>query len=151
MRFWDSSALIPLLIREKSSEAMRAILIGDRHIAASVITPLEIESALWRRRHHGDFDTEQHSVAEETFAELTHSWSEIGDIIIVRGIALDLLSRHALRAGDALQLATAIVAQGSNRVPLVFITLDLDLAIAARAEGFAVLPQGPGSDEDGFI
>jgi predicted nucleic acid-binding protein len=140
MRFWDSSALIPLLIREKSSDAMRTILTSDRHIAASVITPIEIESALWRRRHHGDFDAEQHSTAGETFAELTRSWSEIGDINVVRGIALDLLSRHVLRAADAIQLATAVVAAGSNRVPLAFITLDLDLAIAARAEGFAVLP-----------
>jgi hypothetical protein len=140
MRFWDSSALIPLLIREKSSETMRAILINDRHIAASVITPVEIESALWRRRHHGDFDAEEHSDAEETFAELTRSWSEIGDIIIARGIALDLLSRHVLRAADAIQLATAVIAAGSNRVPLAFITLDRELAAAARAEGFAVLP-----------
>jgi uncharacterized protein len=140
MRFWDSSALIPLLVREKSSETMRAILVTDRHIAASVITPIEIESALWRRRHHDDLDAEEHSAAEETFAELTRSWSEIGDILIVRGIALDLLSRHMLRAADAIQLATAVIAAGSNRVPIVFITLDRDLAIAARAEGFAVLP-----------
>jgi PIN domain. len=140
MRFWDSSALIPLLVREKASEAMRAILVSDRHIAASVITPIEIESALWRRRHHSELDAEQHSASEETFAELTRGWSEIGDIMIVRGIALDLLSRHVLRAADAIQLATAIVASGSNRVPLAFVTLDHDLAEAARAEGFDVLP-----------
>ncbi|HXH92018.1 MAG TPA: type II toxin-antitoxin system VapC family toxin [Thermoanaerobaculia bacterium] len=139
MRFWDSSALIPLLIREKSSDAMRTILTSDRHIAASVITPIEIESALWRRRHHGDLDAEQHAASEETFAELTRSWSEIGDIILARGIALDLLSRHVLRAADAIQLATAIVAAGSSRVPITFVTLDLDLANAARAEGFEVL------------
>ena len=139
MRFWDSSALIPLLIREQSSEAMRAILRSDRRIAASVITPIEIESALWRRRHHGEMDAEQHMFAEEMFAELTDSWSEIGDIISAQRIALDLLSRHTLRAADAIQLATAIVASNAAVGSLPFVTLDHDLAAAARAEGFTVL------------
>lgn len=139
MRFWDSSALIPLLIREQSSDAMRAILRSDRRIAASVITPIEIESALWRRRHHGEMDAEQHMSAEEMFAELTASWSEIADIISAQRIALDLLSRHPLRAADAIQLATAIVASNATVDSLPFVTLDHTLAAAARAEGFTVL------------
>ncbi len=118
---------------------MRAILRDDRRIAASVITPIEIESALWRRRHHGEMDAEQHMSAEEMFAELTASWSEIADIISTQRIALDLLSRHTLRAADAIQLATAIVASNATAGSLPFVTLDHALAAAARAEGFTVL------------
>jgi predicted nucleic acid-binding protein len=140
MRFWDSSALIPLLVHEQSSDAMRAILSSDRRITASVITPIEIESALWRRRHHDEMDAEQHMSAEEMFAELTASWSEIADIISAQRIALDLLSRHTLRAADAIQLATAIVASNATVASLPFVTLDRDLRAAARAEGFTVLP-----------
>jgi len=140
MRFWDSSALIPLLVREKESSAMRSILRSDRQIAASVITPIEIESALWRRRHHDEMGVEEHLSAEEMFAQLTASWSEIADILSAQRIALDLLSRHALRAGDAIQLATAIVASNATVASLQFVTLDHDLAAAARAEGFTVLP-----------
>jgi hypothetical protein len=140
MRFWDSSALIPLLVHEEASDAMRSILSDDPRIAASVITPIEIESALWRRRHHDEMDAEQHMAAEEMFAELTASWSEIADIISAQRIALDLLSRHALRAADAIQLATAIVASDATAASLPFITLDRELGAAARAEGFAVLP-----------
>jgi hypothetical protein len=41
---------------------------------------------------------------------------------------------------DALQLAAALVACGDDRRTLPFVTLDRDLANAARAEGFPVLP-----------
>lgn len=45
-----------------------------------------------------------------------------------------------LRAADAIQLATALVAADCTPSSLPFVTLDLDLAGAARAEEFAVLP-----------
>lgn len=49
-----------------------------------------------------------------------------------------LLTRHRLRAADAIHLATAIVAMdGPDGVQ--FITRDRDQADAARAEGFEVL------------
>ncbi|HXH91499.1 MAG TPA: hypothetical protein VNN25_07960, partial [Thermoanaerobaculia bacterium] len=44
-----------------------------------------------------------------------------------------------IRAMDA-QLAAALIACQEDPASLPFVTLDLDLAAAARAEGFAVLP-----------
>lgn len=140
MRFWDSSALIPLLIRETSSEEMRSLLTGDPDILASLITPIEVQSALWRRRHHGELATDQHAIAEEAFAKLSASWSEIDDIFAARQLALVLITRHVLRAADALQLAAALIACDADPATLPFVTLDQNLAIAARAEGFTVLP-----------
>jgi predicted nucleic acid-binding protein len=53
MRFWDSSAIVPLLVHERSSPRMHALLSEDPAIAAAFITPIEVDSALWRKRHAG--------------------------------------------------------------------------------------------------
>lgn len=82
---------------------------------------------------------DQHIIAEEAFARLSESWSEIDDIVEVRQLAMDLITRHVLRAADALQLGTAIIASSGAPGSLPFVTLDLDLAAAARVEGFSVL------------
>jgi hypothetical protein len=140
MRFWDSSALIPLLIRENSSEDLRALLPSDFHIVASFITPVELQSALWRRRHRNELSTDDHATADKTLAKLKESWSEIDDILGARVVALELLTRHILRAADALQLAAALIACEYDPAGLAFVTLDIALASAARAEGFTVLP-----------
>jgi uncharacterized protein len=140
MRFWDSSALIPLLIRETASEQMRSLLAADAEIIVSVITSVEVQSALWRRRHHGDLAADQHAIAESAFATLSASWSEIDDIFAARTLAVALIMRHVLRAADALQLAAALIASAADPATLLFVTLDQNLALAARTEGFTVLP-----------
>jgi predicted nucleic acid-binding protein len=140
MRFWDSSALVPLVIREISSKQMRSLIATDARIVVSVITQIEVQSALWRRRHHDELSVDQHATAEDAFAKLNQSWSEIDDIFAARQVALDLIKRHVLRAADALQLAAALIAAGDDLSHLPFVTFDHDLAGAARTEGFAVLP-----------
>lgn len=52
MKFWDSSVLVPLILDEPSTDEMHAILRADRNIVVSFITPLEVESAIWRRVRH---------------------------------------------------------------------------------------------------
>jgi hypothetical protein len=46
---------------------------------------------------------------------------------------------HELRAGDALQLAAAIVASDHQTSAMEFVTLDRRLADAADKEGFRVI------------
>lgn len=50
-----------------------------------------------------------------------------------------LLRVHALRAGDALQLAAALVWTGGSREGAL-VTLDERMGLAARLEGLEVLP-----------
>ncbi|MDP9190818.1 MAG: type II toxin-antitoxin system VapC family toxin [Acidobacteriota bacterium] len=73
------------------------------------------------------------------FAELCARWNEIAHTNLVVQTALDVVTKHPLRTLDAMQLAAAIVlsATPSN---VAFVTLDRNLAAAARAEGFSVLP-----------
>jgi predicted nucleic acid-binding protein len=139
MRFWDTSALIPLMLEEAESERMRQLLAEDGAIAISTITPLEIASTLWRRRHAGLLSVDQHHEAEAMFAELSARWSEVAQTSLILKTALRVVTRHPLRTLDAIQLAAAIVLCDEPAC-MTLVRLDKDLATAARAEGFTVLP-----------
>ena len=139
MRFWDTSALIPLMLEEAESDRMRALLAEDGAIAIATITPLEIASVLWRRRHAGQLGVEEHHQADAMFAELSARWNQVTSMTLILRKALDVVTRHPLRTLDAIQLAAAIVLCDEPAC-LTLVTLDRDLAAAARAEGFEVLP-----------
>lgn len=139
MRFWDTSAVVPLLITEPQSETMRALLAEDPTIATAAITPIEITGAIWRRRHHHEINFSAHHDADITFAELSRRWREVVQSALVTETALRVLSRHPLRTLDSLQLASAIVLAPRPEY-LPFVTLDKRLKAIASAEGFTVLP-----------
>jgi hypothetical protein len=64
---------------------MRRLLMRDSHILASHLTPVEITSALWRRRHHEGLDAYAHHQADAAFAEITRRWSAMPALdVIVR-------------------------------------------------------------------
>ena len=138
MRFWDTSALVPLMIDEPRSEEMRALAQQDAHIVTSAFTVVEIASANWRRRHAGELSMSAHETADRNFAYLSETWIELPITQDIIDAATSVLSRHTLRAGDALQLGAATVATGQIR--LTFVTLDKGLAAAAQSEGFPTLP-----------
>ncbi len=70
---------------------------------------------------------------------LTGVWTEVLPSDEVRARARRLLRVHALRAADALQLAAALVWAGSP-AGHGFVTYHERLGLAARLEGFTVLP-----------
>lgn len=143
MRFWDSSAIVPLLIDEPETGAMLELHRQDASILAAFITPLEVTSAVWRRLHNHLLTLEERADAESIFADLSDHWSEVAEPERVVEFARNLLTRYPLRAADAIQLASAIAAvEESQEAPssLPFVTLDGDLAAAAHEEGFPVLP-----------
>lgn len=139
MRYWDASALIPLMIREPRSEELRSLAQEDLHIITSAYTIVEVASAHWRRRHAVELTMDAHEKADRNYAQLSETWIEVPVTREVLEAAVFLLSRHKLRAGDAMQLAAAHIASREQR-GLAFVTLDQNLASAARAEGFSVLP-----------
>jgi predicted nucleic acid-binding protein len=139
MRFWDTSALVPLILDEPSSTRMRAIFAHDPDIVTSIFTAVEIASAVWRRRHANQMSLAAHQAADGLFAALSMTWTELEVSQDAIDNAIGAMSRYPLRAGDALQLGTALVAAGrADKLP--FVSLDEDLKAAAHAEGFPVLP-----------
>lgn len=140
MRFWDASAVVPLIVAETATSALRALMIQDPQMAVWALTPLEVLSALWRRRRLAELEVRAQASAEQALLGLEASWSTVADVAHVDRRARRLLATHPLRAADAAQLAAALLACDENPEWLPFVTLDERLAEAARREGFAVLP-----------
>jgi predicted nucleic acid-binding protein len=138
VRFWDASALVPLLITQALSEQIERIADADPSIATWWATSLECRSAIARLEREG-VRSEAIGKALATLETLEESWTEIAPSNFVRSMAGRLLRTHPLRTGDALQLAAAIAVADGNPRGMPFVTLDERLALAASKEGFPVV------------
>jgi predicted nucleic acid-binding protein len=138
LRFWDSSAIVPLTVTEASTDAIRAVAEEDPVMCVWWATELECVSALARLEREGALTDTATTVALERLDLLAESWNEVQPVVAVRGAARRLLRVHTLRAADALQLAAAVVAAEGQPASLEIVTLDERLAAAARREGFTV-------------
>ena len=139
MRFWDSSAIVPLLIQQPTSARADDWLAQDPVVALWTLTPVEITSALWRLVRSGQVAEEVAHAADVRSQELMAASYTVADVDMVKGIAQRLLRVHALRAADALQLGAALLWSGNQPQGKTLHTFDDRLALAARREGFDVL------------
>ncbi len=139
MRFWDSSALLPLIVEEPTTPEVRSLAGSDREQSVWCLTEVEVASALARRSRE-TLDPNEAEAAGSELGFLSARWSTIEAIEQVRSRALRLVRTHPLRAADALQLAAALVACDERPETLPFVCLDDRLRDAARREGFPVLP-----------
>ncbi len=138
MRYWDTSAILPLLVREATSDVITRQVEADSAIVTWWGTRVECVSAIARLEREGALPATQTRASLARLDELAARWSEVPAIDDVRIQAARLLRTHRLRAADALQLAAAIVASGFSAPSLPFLTLDSRLAEAAEREGFPV-------------
>jgi predicted nucleic acid-binding protein len=139
MKFWDSSALLPLLVDEPSRERLLGFLEEDSEVLAWWGTPVEIVSALSRREREGLLTAEEVAAALDAVRALAQGWHEIVPSEAVRRTAERLLRTHPLRAADSLQLAAALIAADHDPGSLELVCMDERLKSAARREGFTVL------------
>jgi len=139
MRFWDTSALLPLLVDEPAREPLLALLEEDSEVLAWWGTPVEIASALARREREELLTADEVTAGLTAARALAEGWHEIVPSDAVRRTAERLLRTHPLRAADALQLAAALIAADHNPGSLEMVCLDQRLRLAARREGFTVL------------
>ena len=140
MKYWDSSAVIPLLIHEDSSAIMEDRLRDDPAVATWWGTMVECASALARLERDGALAADDVRDALARSREAAAGWIEVPASSDVREQAMRLLRVHPLRAGGALQLAAAIVAADFQPNALEFVTLDARQADAAEREGFRIAP-----------
>jgi predicted nucleic acid-binding protein len=142
MRFWDSSAIIPLLVTEAHSTAARVHYELDPDMAVWWATETECVSALTRLERDGRLGAAEITVAIARLDLLGAAWQEIQPIARIRQIAIRLLRTHPLWAADALQIAAAIIAAEDQPASLGLVTFDQRLAEVSAREGFTV--SGPG-------
>lgn len=139
MKFWDSSALLPLIVSEATTASARASLAADPVMIVWWGTRIECASALARLEREGALDEVGASRAFDNLATLASAWHEVDAGDMLRECAIRLLRVHPLRAADAVQLAAAVIAAEMRPTSLEFVTADRRLADAARKEGFAVV------------
>ncbi len=139
MRFWDSSAIVPLVCAEHASTTCRSWLRADPVIIVWGLAATEVVSALSRKRREGALDRALFASAKRRLSKLERAWNEVVQYDTVRARARRLLEVHALRAADALHLGAALVAVEERPGRMEIVTFDGHLAEAAEREGFAVL------------
>ena len=139
MKFWDSSALLPLAVEEARSKWCRSLRRADPDIVVWVLTRVELVSALHRLVRQGSLTRIDVTTAQRRISQYARSWTAVEGISQVAERAERLLAVHPLAAADALQLGAALVACKEQPRGKGFVTADARLATAAAAEGFAAL------------
>ncbi len=141
MKFWDTSAIIPLCVHEPNSTIVRELLTADTCLIVWWGTRIECSSALAQQTKTEDLTAAGEHAARRVLNVLAQVWAEIQPHEALRRRAERLLAVHALATTDALQLAAALQwCQGAtdNRG---FVSFNNSLRQAAHREGFTVLPE----------
>jgi len=140
MRFWDSSAIVPLCLREANTDIMKSLLEADEDMAVWWATRVECLSAMTRRHREGALPTEAEQKTRSVLQALAARWSEVQPTEVLRRRAERLIAVHPLRSADAFQLAGALVWAQDSPQGFEMVCLDRNLRDAAFKEGFIVLP-----------
>ncbi len=139
MIFWDSSAIVPLLVDESPRDALLDLLRRDAGMIVWWGTPVECASAIARRERDSALGVAEVGQALERLRAVGGAWHEVLATDAVRTAAQRMLRVHPLRASDSLQLAAALVAAEYEPASLDFVSLDDRLVEAASREGFRII------------
>ena len=138
MRFWDSSAVVPLLVEQDASARVAAWVTADSAMVVWTLASMETVSALRRLVREGALDDEAARLAESRLGEILRVSHVVTDVEPVKSLATRLLRLHPLRAFDALQLGAALHWAEGHPQGRTLHTLDSRLGLAAQREGFLV-------------
>ena len=136
--FWDSSALVPLCIRQAGSPQAQLYLRKFDFVVwwGSVV---EVQSAICRLHRAKEISDVDKQGAVARLQMLSRGWREVFPDDQVRDLAAESLDNYVLRAADALQLAASLIWCQKRPPRRFFITADRRLAQAATSAGFSVL------------
>ena len=142
MKFWDASAIVPLLVEEVSSPALLELYRADPVMIAWWGSSVECASAIARLERAGALSLEAATESLARLDALSASWQEVLAVEPIKDLARRLLRVHDLRAADALQLAAALGASDQNPGSLEVVCLDSRLVAAAQREGLRLVEVG---------
>lgn len=140
MAFWDATAIIPLCCSQPATAQGRRL---QRELKRMVVwwgTPIEARSAFARLVREERLTTGERAKAIRLLGQLRSGWDEILPSEKVRSLAEGLPDLHVLRAGDAAQLAAALVWCRERPRQRPLIAFDDRLRTAAARLGFSVRP-----------
>jgi predicted nucleic acid-binding protein len=138
VRFWDSSALVPLLVREETTQELLQ-LYQSGEVVAWWGSDVECASAVARLERSSLLEPTDTTEALRRLRRLAEGWHLVEPSDAIKELATRLLRVHDLRAADSLQLASAITASEQRPSTLEFVSRDQRLTLAAEREGFTAL------------
>lgn len=138
MMFWDSSAIVPLLVTQRWTALALDAYRQDSDMFVWWGTQVECDSAIARLERDNALGASAARRATQRLDALLKSAQEIQPVEPMRRLARRLLRTHPLRGADAVQLAAALIASEDQPDTLPWICFDDRLATAAEKEGFAV-------------
>lgn len=138
--FWDTSALVPLCVRQTTSPDFRRVWRRSDRISVWSGSTVEIRSALSRLHRGNLIDGKGLQFSISRLEAMRNQWREIVTGEKVRLIAEGLPDTYGLRALDSFQLAAALVWSKEKPKGRLFICDDIRLSEAARKAGFNVKP-----------
>ncbi len=139
MRYWDTPAILALIVDDPTREKQLEQYEENPQIVAWWATPVEIASAIARREREGTVTAADADAALKAAKGLAAAWHEVVPGDAIRRTAERPLHVHVLRAADRLQLSAALIAANHDPTMLDMVCLDSRLTAAARREGFNVI------------
>ncbi len=141
MNFWDASALVALVLGQEGDEQLRGVLGANPSIGVWWGSRVEALSALCRIRRDRIINEVEQARAAKDIEDFLARAGEVEPTEELRNRACSLLRLYPLRAGDALQLAAALIWTNDRPAGTMFVCLDRRLRAAAENEGFLVAPE----------
>lgn len=135
--YFDSSALVKLVVDEAGSELAAQLWDGCDATLASRLAYPEVRAALAAAGRNHDLDEDSLNSAEHAWEEY---WAAIRPVEFTPAVerrAGELARRHALRGADSVHLASALAIADPD---LVIAVWDRRLHDGARAAGLGVAP-----------
>ncbi|MDD9370485.1 MAG: type II toxin-antitoxin system VapC family toxin [Acidimicrobiales bacterium] len=135
--YFDSSALVKLLVEEPGSDVAVALWDGCDAAFSSRLANPEVSAALAAAHRNHQLDDAQLRAAQRTWSRFWDSMRPVELSEIVEQHAARLVAAHALRGADAVHLASALTITDPS--PLLA-AWDNRLRAGAAAEILAIAP-----------
>ena len=137
--YFDTSALIKRYVRERGST--RVVSLMRRHeLLSSAITPVEVMSALSRRRRDRELSEEDFAATASRVQSERIRWElvEVGETVLNRAEEI-VQGTVPMRALDAVHVASLMAFQAASSIQIPFVTGDGCQRDAANYLGLDVI------------
>ena len=138
--YLDTSALVKCYMTERNSAEVLDLAGRADVVASSLLSRTEVAAAVARAVRLGALSSERGRNAHRDFLR---DWADVSRIPVTEALvtrADTLAWDYALRAYDAVQLASALTWQESVGMPVTLATFDRQLWEAGQKAGMAVWP-----------
>lgn len=130
--YFDTSVLVKRYVKEEGSTAARQLLQRHRFLSSAIV-PVEVLSALSRRRTTGELTPRDFLAIRARLHKDRSYWElvEVGAMVLSQ--AEELVQTVGLRTLDALHVASALTFQAASGLTIPFITADVRQREAAES------------------